>query len=353
MTKLRTAVIGVGIWGQNHARAYATYPRSELVAICDVDRARAAKVAEQCGAEQVFVDYRRMLKEAKLDAVSIVTPDFLHRELVEACVDADVAVLVEKPLATNQADLDAILDKAASSRSLFAVNYMMRWSPRYAKARDAVRHGYLGDVLLGEGRFHDVIHVPQSMLRWAAKSSPLFFVGIHIIDALLWVTGEQVAEVKAVAHRGLLTSQGIDTDDYVLALLSLKSRGTLIVEAGWCLPLSAKSYVDQHMRLVGTKAVIEVDHTHGGVEVYSDPLMDPYFGAIPNLGGYPLPSTSMGFLNGQRMFGQLKESVAHFVDCVLDDTPHIVTLEESRHTTEVMLAAHESAQAGGTVGLAS
>lgn len=308
-------------------------------------------MAEQCGAEEAFTDYRRMLKEAKPDAISIVTPDYLHRELVEACLDMGAAILVEKPLATNQEDVDAILNKAANSRSLFAVNYMMRWSPRYCKARDAVKHGYLGTVLLGEGRFHDVIHVPHEMLRWAAQSSPLYFVGIHIIDALLWVTGERVAEVNAVAHRGLLVSQGIDTDDYVLAFLSLNGGGMLVVEAGWCLPLCARSYVDQHMRLVGTKAVIEVDHTHGGVEVYSDPLMDPYFGAIPNLGGYPLPSTSMGMLNGQRMFGQLKESVAHFVDCVLDGTPHIVTLEESRHTTEVMLAVARSARTGQTVAM--
>ena len=125
------------------------------------------------------------------------------------------------------------------------------------------------------------------------------------------------------------------------------------MEAGWCLPICAKSYVDQKMRLVGTKAVIEVDHTHGGVEVYSDPPMDPYMGAIPNLPGYPLPSTNMGVLNGQRMFGQLKESVAHFVDCVLDGKPHIVTLDECRHTTEVMLAISEAASSGKTLRLAS
>ncbi len=350
MKQLRTGVIGVGTWGVNHARAYSAYPLSHLQAVCDQNKKRAEQVAAETGSQEVYTDYRQMLKEANLDAVSVATPDFLHREIVEASLDAGLAVLVEKPLTTNQSDLDAILDRVESSGGKFAVNYMMRWSPKYAKARQAVEEKHLGEPLLGEARFHDAIQVPREMLSWSGKSSPLFFIGIHIIDALLWVLGRRVVEVESRALRKQLVSEGIDTSDCLLSFLTLDNDAIIVLEAGWCLPESAKAYVEQYLRLVGTKGVIEVDHTNGGVEVYSDPLMSPYAGAVDNVRGYPFPATSMGYING-RMYGYLKEAVCHFVDCVLYDQPHIVTLEECRHTTEVMLAVNESAKRGKKIKL--
>jgi predicted dehydrogenase len=345
---LRCGVIGVGIWGVNHARAYAAYPRSQLVAVCDVDPGRSERAARELGGVATYVDYREMLEAEDLDAVSVVTPDFTHREVVETCLEAGVATIVEKPLATKQDDLDAILDAADRAEALFATNYMMRWSPRYAKAKQAVDAGHLGAPILGQVRFHDVAHVPRSMISWASEGSPLFFVGCHAIDSVHWVTGRSIVEVQGRAHRGMLAAEGIDADDYVLAFLTLDNGAHVVLEAGWSLPEAAKSYVDQDMRLVGTQGVIEVSHTHGGVEVFSDPLMDPYAGAIAGVGGYPLPSTNMGRING-RMFGQLYESISHWVDCVLDGGSPIVTRAEARHTTEVMLAIATSIESGEAV----
>ena len=72
------AVIGVGLWGESHAALYAENPATELVAVCDINPDRARKVAEQFGAAKAVSDYREVMSDPAVQAVSIATPDFAH-----------------------------------------------------------------------------------------------------------------------------------------------------------------------------------------------------------------------------------------------------------------------------------
>ena len=96
----RFGVIGAGIWGRMHIRAYTQHPPAELVAICDVDRNRAEAAAKEFGVPKVFTEVDELLRE-DLDGVSVVTPDPFHTEIVLKAADRGMHILVEKPLATT------------------------------------------------------------------------------------------------------------------------------------------------------------------------------------------------------------------------------------------------------------
>ena len=106
MEKVRVGLIGIGTWGNIHAETYTEYPRAALAAVCDLNEDRARKAAAQYGVSQVYTDYRKMLREAGIDAVAIVTPDFAHREVIEEAARAGKHIIVEKPLATTYEDLE-------------------------------------------------------------------------------------------------------------------------------------------------------------------------------------------------------------------------------------------------------
>jgi predicted dehydrogenase len=114
---LRWGIIGAGTWGKTHADLIKNHHLTELVAIADLDKGRADALANSYGASS-YDDYREMLAKEKLDAVSVVTPDFAHAEPFIACCEAKVDVLLEKPLATTHEDLHAMYAAYKKSRRL-------------------------------------------------------------------------------------------------------------------------------------------------------------------------------------------------------------------------------------------
>jgi hypothetical protein len=98
MDRIRTAVVGVGAFGQNHARVLAGLPQAELVAVVDASAARAQEIAAKYGCA-AFTDYRQLI--GKADAVCVAAPTVSHAEVGVALLEAGLDVLVEKPLAAN------------------------------------------------------------------------------------------------------------------------------------------------------------------------------------------------------------------------------------------------------------
>ena len=111
MKPLQVAVIGAGIYGQNHLNAYKWNPNANLVAICDKNAEVAERAAREYGAK-AYTDMEEMLQKESIDAVSIATPDPYHKEPVLTAIRYGKDVLVEKPLATTSTDAYAIIQAA-------------------------------------------------------------------------------------------------------------------------------------------------------------------------------------------------------------------------------------------------
>ena len=107
--------------------------------------AAASELAERTGAPAHYTDFAELLRRDDLDAVSVCTPDGLHREPCEQALAGGRHVLVEKPIATTVADAEAIVAAARRADATLLVGHCLRFDPRYDQARQAVARGERAD----------------------------------------------------------------------------------------------------------------------------------------------------------------------------------------------------------------
>jgi len=128
MAKIRIAVIGAGYMGRFHAEKFAASPAAELTVLVDADTGRAAQVAAKLGCPYA-TDFRAYLQS--IDAACVAVPTDKHHEVVRACLEAGVHVLVEKPLARTLAEADALLELARAKSLVLQVGHLQRFNPAF------------------------------------------------------------------------------------------------------------------------------------------------------------------------------------------------------------------------------
>jgi predicted dehydrogenase len=258
----RIGVVGAGRFGEMHLRAFAQMQRdgkAELAGVADVDRDLLARRSADYRAPG-FVDYRHLLEEGRADAISIATPDFLHREIGLAALRAGKHTLIEKPLDTTTDGCRELIEEARGRNLLLQVDFHKRSDPYHRTLRDLVRQGMLGEISYGYAYIEDRIDVPRDWFpAWAAQSSPAWFLGVHMYDLLRWITGAEVRSVSAAGTKKKLAALGIHTWDSLQARLTLAQGASFTVDASWILPVAHESVVNQGIRIVGTEGMLEVD----------------------------------------------------------------------------------------------
>jgi len=137
MDRVKIGVIGVGTIGIVHATALASSPLAELVGIAELNDELRGKVAKDFNTTG-YADYQQLIRAPGIQAVSICTPDHLHLKPVMDCLDANLHIILEKPLATTLPDAERIAARVRQCGKQFMVAYIVRFDPRYALAKEAV-----------------------------------------------------------------------------------------------------------------------------------------------------------------------------------------------------------------------
>lgn len=328
--KIGCGLIGCGVWGEVHARTYANSPDVKFVAVCDQNRERARRFAQQFNVEQYYTDFAELLKNPEIEAVSIVTPDFAHTDLICSAMQAGKHVLVEKPLAITVEECQKILKTRDATGMKLMVNFANRWKTPFIHVRRMVESGEIGELLMINLRLNDTLWVPTQMLSWATKTNPLHFLGSHLIDLVRWVSQAEITRVYSVSRSVVLKSMGINTPDYFQSMLELTNGGTAYLENCWIISEKAPSVWEFKSEFVGSKgtAFVDVSH-HRMIEKFSS------LGAsMPDVGEkYDLQGNPLGHA-----------SVEHFINCVINDLNPLATGEDGLAATKVIVALEESAQ---------
>jgi len=339
MERKQFGVIGVGTWGEMHVQTYQDHPLSEVVAVCDADRARAEAVAERRTVGRAFQDYRELLELPEIDAVSVVTPDFAHAEIVVAALEAGKDVLVEKPLATTLADAERIQAAVERTGRKLMVDFHNRWSPLFVQARDTIRRGEIGKPRYIYYRLSDVMWVPMEMISWANRSSVLWFLGSHCVDTLHWMLDDRINRVTSITRKEVLPSVGVDTNDFFVSLLEFDSGCVATVENAWILPDGEPTIVDVKCEIIGDAGRFLIDGSHHGALQRYTPTSGKYPDVLvkPEIHGRPVG------------FGS--ESIRHFIDCVANDKEPLADVRAGVETTKVLLAVERAAREGKSANL--
>jgi len=330
---LKTAVVGCGIFGSYHVRAYAEHPRSELVLICDLDEKRARKLARRFGCDYT-AETRDIARRDDIQAVSIATPDFAHTKVALEMIRAGKDLLIEKPLATTTREADRIIRAARQAGVRVMVDFHNRFSPPFVRAKADIDAGALGTVVSGFARLSNRSTVPLKWLSWAGRSGPQWFLFPHVVDLVRWLTGQEATEVFAIATKGVLKAKGVDAYDTVQALVRFE-RGSIEFDTSWILPDSWPSNIDFVVELIGTKGTLNVDAERQLLEVAGKRLEHPF-------------TTGYMDVHGQTA-GFFHLPIRHFVDCLLDDQPFLCTDEDGLATTRIIAGVERSIRTGKLV----
>jgi predicted dehydrogenase len=337
MKKIGFGLIGTGLWGEMHAKTYASSPEVEFKALCDLREDRAREIAGKYGVANCYTDYKKLLERDDISAVSIATPDFAHTEIAVAAAKAGKHILIEKPLATSVEDCEKILAAVRKAKNIkFMVDFHNRWNPPFANVKSAIEGGDLGKPMLMYVRLNDAISVPANMLSWASKSEVAWFVGSHAVDLTRWLFNDEVSRVYAVSRSEVLKEKGVDTPDFYEAILEFENGGVATVENCWILPNSLPTVIDFKFQIIGSEGAVYIDlSSHGVIQKYTEEASNPDVFVYPTIHGKP-----MGFGI---------ESIKHFVDCVVKDEDPMVTGEDGLAATRIICAIQESSRKGKPV----
>ena len=337
-TVLRVGVIGVGLQGEGHVKNYQSLPDAHVVAVADLDETKLKRMREVYGIQGTYSEYRQMLAAEDLDAVSIVTPDHLHLEPALAALEAGKHVLIEKPLATNVEDAQAIVKAAKRGNRKLMVNFSNRWMSYMAHTRNAIETGELGYPVYAYARLSNTIYVPTKMLEsWSAKTSLPFWLMSHTIDRIRWLFQSEITRVYAVSHASVLTKMGIDSPDLFAALVDFENGAVGNFESCWILPNTKPSIVDSKMELIFSKGNISIDAQQTTIQKATDEE-------------YTIPGILQMDVYGQPV-GFVTEAMRHFVVCVLEDKEPWPSGEDGLAVVRISSAIVESAQTGKPLAL--
>ena len=145
--KLKAVVVGAGYWGPNLARNFRASADWELAGVCDLDEARAQKVADSVGGVPIWTRLDDVLADPTVDAVAIATPARTHHPIALAALDAGKHVMVEKPLADTTARGEDMVARAEERGLVLMADHTYCYTPAVLKIREIIADGGLGDIL--------------------------------------------------------------------------------------------------------------------------------------------------------------------------------------------------------------
>jgi predicted dehydrogenase len=320
--QLNVGVIGLGEIGAIHCEALMQLPQAKLLAVADIDEARAKHIAGQTGA-QAYQDYQELLAREDIEAVVIATPDHLHKEPCIAAARAGKHILVEKPLAMTLEDARAINEAVEKANVKLMVGFTLRFLPQYQHAKASIEKGELGKLISLFARRTNLISQSQ---RLKGRTGVLFFLGIHDFDVLRWMVGAEAKEIYCLSTKHNRSLYMVEDETFT----SIRFENGVIACAhiGWCLPEEHPTGFDFKLDITGTNGLLNLDMVRQGVEKHV-------------AGHTSFPPMASPFIAEDRSF----------VDAVLHNKNVPVTGEDGLKAVAMTLAALQSIKMGKAVSL--
>lgn len=328
MAKLCAGVIGLGV-GEAHARTYARLVDSELVAICDSNPARLQEVGDDLGVSARHENYRAITENPDIDIISICSYDDCHAEQAISAFRNGKHVFVEKPVALNRAEAEAVLRAHQDSGCRISSNLILRREPRFLELRKQIQEGAFGEIFCVEGDYvHNILW--KITEGWRGKMDfycTIFGGGIHLIDLMRWLLGQDIARVSGMGNKILTRGSDYRFPDTFINLFEFEG-GAL----GKCLTTFGPQRTKFHsLNVYGTKKTFVNDM----------PEAKTFDGERPE----DERTVSTPYRSG-RDKGDL---IPDFVEALCNDREPEVSTKDVFRVMDVCFAAWDSVQSGRTV----
>lgn len=352
--KLRVGVVGTGnIFVSAHLEPLLKHNELEVVALCDIKREKAERIAAEHHIPFVYADYREMLAEQELDIVDICTPNLLHSQVAVAALQAGAHVFCEKPDAVSPEEAQRMADAAVEAGKHLMVMRNNRFSPQAQFLKRYIEEGHAGEIYTGRCGWLRRRGIPGKGGWFTTKEQsgggPLIDLGVHFIDLAIWLMGNPrpVAvsgatytkfannELSDSIHSSFGEKQEngtFDVEDLATGFIRFDNGATLQLEFSWA------SNVGEEMNFVelrGTKAGASIKK--GELAVFTETA-----GQLTDL---------VPVFKGNQAHGNHGKHLYHFVDCIQGRATPINTPAQGVDMIKILSAIYESAAAGKEIRL--
>ena len=325
METVRWGVIGVGRFGTIHARVLSTLPGSRLAALSTRNEERLRSAAGEFGVPKTYADYRLLLDDPDVDAVSITTHWQEHHQVAMDALASGKHVLLEKPMAASVEQCRELLAQAERTSSFFMVGHICRFDPRVSLAKEAIDAGRIGRIVSMHAR-RNLPKAPGSLRL--DKISPLIGDGIHDADLMMWFTQQSPTAIYG---------RNVRVDDFKYpdigwAMLHFGDEAIGVIETVWRLPENTPTTIDARLEVIGTDGKLSIDCSNTGLTILDE-------------NGPKMADTVYWPIQHGRQVGALALELDYFADCIRKNTPpSVVTPIEAARALAAMEAAEQSAE---------
>jgi predicted dehydrogenase len=345
---IRVGVIGAGAIGLYHLSSWKQSPGIELAAVAEVNPQRRAEAVALYPELTGYADYREMLKDPSIGAVSIGVPNYLHGPVALDAIRAGKHVMLEKPMATSAAEAQAVVDAAKEMNVTLMVGQNFRFFKDCQMVKDFVTRGELGDIYHARATWMRRSGIPRigswfTQKKFAAGGCG-YDIGVHFLDLTLYLMNNFDAEcVTGLTHakfgpRGLGdgqwgkgeldTTKPFDVEDLATAMIKLKGGQSVLLEIGWA--CHAGRGPDKEISIYGTAGGATLFpaqlHRSSGLKTETtQPDPDFFTCALP------------------------EDRIVHFADCIVNGKEPIVKPEQSLKVQKILDGIYESSRTGREV----
>jgi myo-inositol 2-dehydrogenase/D-chiro-inositol 1-dehydrogenase len=338
--QIDVAVIGTGWCGGIRAEALARSPLVNKLHIAETRPERLAEVARATGAATATADYRELLRVPQIEVVYVcATPETTHFAMSKAALEAGKHVFLEKPIAIGLEEADELIALSRRNRLKFTIGYSQRFNPKFAYVKKKIGDGTLGEPVSCLVSRH-ITRGLGDKITGRGRLSPAAMESTHDLDFLLWALdpAKPVRVYSQGVKRVMYPKNGAFDQQWVT--VTLDNGVVIVVGGGWILPKGYPNFSSTWIEIVGSEGALIVDDTH----------RDVWLNTMSGGTVFPL-STMPGEQVDHVYAGGMGPETLHFLDCVVNDRPPLVTPESARAVMELYLAADLSAEIDAPVAL--
>jgi predicted dehydrogenase len=357
VSKFRVGIVGVGfIATLKHLEGIkANADLCDLVAICDLDLARAEKAKAGFGSADSYVttDYRDLVNDPNIDVIYVCTWNVSHAEITCAALEAGKHVMCEKPMAVTGEEARRMVETAQRTGKTLTIGYQNRFREDAQFVRGAVDAGELGEIYVAKAHAVRRRGVPTWGVftdKEKQGGGPLIDIGTHALDLALWYLGNyEVESVTGSVYSKLRDKpegnpgggwdpETFSVEDSAFGYVKLKNGATVFLEAAWA--LNVKDPREAAVTLIGTEGGAEIENHGKGYEATVNKV-------LANRMIVSAPNASSPGSEGFTTLGTIETK--QFLEALRDGGQPLVRPEQACTVTEVLEAIYASARSGQPV----
>jgi len=330
--KLGVAIHGVGQVADAHAASWLKNPHCKIVSVSSRRKESAQRLVDKFELDAaVHDDFAEVLRDDRVDVVNLSGPNHVHAEQGIAAAAAGKHILIEKPMCISMEENRALRDAVARAGVKSVVGFVLRWNPLFENLKSLLADGAIGELFYTEVDYwHGISPTWYGGWQWAhtkkTGGSTMLLAGCHAVDAIRWLSGDEVVEVTAYSNN---TKGHFEYDANVVAVLKFKGGGIGKTST----LLDCEMPYAFNIDLAGTEGTLRDNR------IWSKKL-------FPGQTDW----TTMSTVNpdsGDVHHHPFDAEVNHLVDCIREDRKSHCNIADSYRTHEVCMAIDQSIAEGG------